>query len=286
MFSESLKETNPSQSWIIAWPPVPRVNCKQAYMSKTRAIIWLQFWSSMCVHNCITGRNRVFKQRNLHCIAAQSGQAAWPMDSSRTPFSPTSGSCDPHEVGWSRIGLASQLALAWLPWQPPPTSHHTFSFKPEVPANARPDQSIHPPLLWPRSPFLSCNAPLTSEPFIFTTPKFLPRPWPDQLKHPTPPIQPQSTARSYSLSLKMHEKLMKVRLLLPRRQLLTVRDKQTAFSEDEETDPSQSFLFCLRLWLRLAANAIHSNINSSCLSLSLTPFATFAILRVTAKQWI
>ena len=42
----------------------------------------------------------------------------------------------------------SCVTIGILPWQPRPTSHHrTFSFKPEVPANARalPDQSIHPP---------------------------------------------------------------------------------------------------------------------------------------------
>ena len=142
--------------------------------------------------------------------------------------------CDPSEVGLVLRHLWHCLAsLAAI-------SHPTCSFKPEVPANAR-AWPIHssPQLLWLHSFFPPPDQLLRQILFFLTTiPKFLPDKSIHYI-HCPPTIE---YGDSYSPSLKMHEKLMKLRLLLP----AFDRAGQTnglLWGRRDQTQPSQPFLF-------------------------------------------
>ena len=184
-------------------------------------------------------------------------QAAWPIDSTRSPFSSIAIQV---KSDWSCV----TSGIAWLPWQPShiPPFHSNPRFLP-TPA---PDQSIHlhnccdcihfshlatdtsvrnffhhqtvTAFIFPASrPTLASDAffspPVRSS---FLTNQFI-------MSIVPPPCHAViEYGDSYSPSLKMHEKLMKLRLLLP----AFDRAGQTnglLWGRRDQTQPSQPFLF-------------------------------------------
>ena len=138
--------------------------------------------------------------------------------------------CDPSEVGLVLRHLWHCLAsLAAI-------SHPTFSFKPEVPANAR-AWPIHssPQLLWLHSFFPPPDQLLRQ--MLFFHHQFEVPSWQINSLCPLSPhhaMQSQSTVIVIAPLWKCMKSWWSSDFFC---QLLTVRDKQTAFSEAEETKP-------------------------------------------------